>query len=103
MDPTLKYLFVVIIIILMTSISLAKEKSSKKDDIVPKYFRLPSGGKPLIALLKRTPRDISPLDRSRRFCEMFGCEVCNVPEEKKCCEGFSYDPRSKKCREVITS
>ncbi|GFT63243.1 hypothetical protein TNCV_4747241 [Trichonephila clavipes] len=103
MNPILKYLFVTAIILSMISVSLATKEPSKKDN-APKYFRrLVYDRKPLVASLKRTARDVNPLGRSKRFCEMFGCESCNVPEEKRCCDGFNYDPRSKKYRKVITS
>ncbi|GFY37215.1 hypothetical protein TNIN_271121 [Trichonephila inaurata madagascariensis] len=102
MNPTLKYLFVAAIILSMISVSLATKGSSKKDNAPKHYRRLPSEKKPLVASLKRTARNLNPLGRGTRFCEIFGCESCNVPEEKRCCDGFSYDPRSKKCK-VITS
>ncbi|GFQ80004.1 hypothetical protein TNCT_113651 [Trichonephila clavata] len=102
MNLTLKYLFIAATILSMISISLATEEHSK-GYLVPKLFQLLSKGEELVESLKRTKRDVKTQGRSQRFCEMFGCEKCNVPEEKKCCAGFSYDPRSKKCREVITS
>ncbi|GFY37213.1 hypothetical protein TNIN_271101 [Trichonephila inaurata madagascariensis] len=103
MNPTLKCLLIATIILSMISISLATEELSK-GYLAIKFFPLLPKGKELAGLLKRTKRYINNRGRSRSFCELFHCEEeCNVPEENRCCEGFSYDRRSKKCREVFTS
>ncbi|GIY07546.1 hypothetical protein CEXT_793811 [Caerostris extrusa] len=36
-----------------------------------------------------------------RFCNMFGCD-CTPPKRARCCDGYSYDTNSNRCRQIIS-
>ncbi|GFS80329.1 hypothetical protein NPIL_536821 [Nephila pilipes] len=102
MDLALKFFFVATILLSMMSISLTSELRSKRN-IVSELFQLQPNGNSPDGFLQRVQRDASTQGVSTRFCDMFGCENCNVPSERRCCQGFSYDRRSKSCRQLYSS
>ncbi|KAF8776772.1 hypothetical protein HNY73_013718 [Argiope bruennichi] len=37
---------------------------------------------------------------TQKFCNMFGCD-CTPPKGAICCEGYSFDRHSRKCRQML--
>ncbi|CAL1291702.1 unnamed protein product [Larinioides sclopetarius] len=37
---------------------------------------------------------------AQRFCSMFGCD-CTPPNGAMCCDGYTYDRHSRKCRQMM--
>ncbi|GBN54116.1 hypothetical protein AVEN_59209-1 [Araneus ventricosus] len=52
-------------------------------------------------LKERIDAQKRPYGGSYKFCNQFGCHDCKPPEGAKCCDGFKYDGKANRCRELI--
>ncbi|CAL1291699.1 unnamed protein product [Larinioides sclopetarius] len=42
-----------------------------------------------------------PHGGSYKFCNQFGCHDCKPPGGAKCCDGYKYDSKANRCRELM--
>ncbi|GIY49206.1 hypothetical protein CEXT_37991 [Caerostris extrusa] len=79
---------------------LAAEDLKAKQDPLPKSSLLADNASH--EFFQRIRRQVfSTQGVTKPFCDMFGCYGCTPPKGSKCCAGFKYDAKAKKCREVF--